>query len=107
MIIMTRLFKVYISLSIIFVLNGCGKSFLDLAPISNASQSNFYQAIEDFELSVNAAYATLYTFYVLKSSFAYFTEQLSDNATLYNVSFIHSYRWSFKYYIVQCSNVLV
>src|SRR5690606_33631540 len=107
MIIMTRLFKVYISLSIIFVLNGCGKSFLDLAPISNANQSNFYQTIEDFELAVNAAYATLYTFYGPTSAVSYFAEQLSDNATLYNVAGIQSDRWAFKDYNLKPSNTEV
>ncbi|MGK9126051.1 RagB/SusD family nutrient uptake outer membrane protein [Olivibacter sp. SA151] len=104
---MTRLFKVYISLSIIFVLNGCGKSFLDLAPISNANQSNFYQTIEDFELAVNAAYATLYTFYGPTSAVSYFAEQLSDNATLYNVAGIQSDRWAFKDYNLKPSNTEV
>ncbi|MEH6306894.1 RagB/SusD family nutrient uptake outer membrane protein [Olivibacter sp. CPCC 100613] len=101
---MKRLFHLYILLPFLFLLSGCGKSFLDLAPISNANQSNFYQTIEDFDLAVNSAYATLYTCYGPTSAISYFAEQLSDNATLYNVAGIQSDRWAFKDYNLKPSN---
>ena len=85
---------------------GCKEDFLELAPISNSNANNFYKTKEDFNLAVNAAYATLYTVYAPESSVSY-TEQLSDNATLYNVAGIQADRWAFKDYALRTSNVEV
>ncbi|KAA5540874.1 RagB/SusD family nutrient uptake outer membrane protein [Adhaeribacter rhizoryzae] len=85
---------------------GCKEDFLELAPISNSNANNFYKTREDFDLASNAAYATLYTVYAPESSVSY-TEQLSDNATLYNVAGIQADRWAFKDYSLRTSNVEV
>jgi hypothetical protein len=85
---------------------GCKEDFLDLAPISNSNANNFYKSKEDFDLAVNAAYATLYTVYGPESGISY-TEQLSDNSTLYNVAGIQADRWAFKDYAPRTSNVEV
>jgi starch-binding outer membrane protein, SusD/RagB family len=85
---------------------GCKEEFLDLAPISNSNANNFYKTREDFDLAVNAAYATLYTVYAPESSVSY-SEQLGDNATLYNVAGNQADRWAFKDYALRTSNVEV
>lgn len=86
---------------------GCQDSFLDLAPLSNSNASNFYKTQEDFELAVNNAYSTLYTIYAAESGVSYCAEQMSDNATLYNVAGIQADRWAFKDYIVKPANTEV
>ncbi len=86
---------------------GCKESFLDLAPLSNSNASNFYKTQEDFDLAVNNAYSTLYTIYAPESAVSYCAEQMSDNATLYNVAGIQADRWAFKDYIVKPANTEV
>ena len=88
------------------MLSSCEKS-LDLAPISNSNASNFYKTTQDFDLAVNAAYATLYTFYAPASGVSYFAEQMSDNATMYNVAGIQADRKAFKDYDLKPSNTEV
>ncbi|QDH79825.1 RagB/SusD family nutrient uptake outer membrane protein [Echinicola soli] len=89
------------------VMWGCGESFLELAPESNANANNFYQTQEDFDIAVNAAYATLYTFYAPDGPVSYCAEQMSDNATMYNVPGIQADRWAFKDYTLVPSNTEV
>lgn len=97
--------KRFIIVGCLFVMAvSCKKSFLELAPQSNANASNFYKTREDFELAVNAAYATLYVMYAPESGVSYVNEQMSDNATLYNVAGIQADRWAFKDYSVRPSN---
>ncbi|WP_242695893.1 RagB/SusD family nutrient uptake outer membrane protein [Desertivirga brevis] len=88
------------------ILAGCeGK--LDLAPISNSNAENFYKTTQDFDLAANAAFATLYTFYSPTSSVSYFAEQMSDNATMYNVAGIQADRKAFKDFDLKPSNTEV
>lgn len=88
------------------ITSSCQKS-LDMAPISNSNAANFYKTTQDFELAVNAAYATLYTFYAPASGVSYFAEQMSDNATLYNVAGIQADRVAFKNFSLTPSNTEV
>ncbi len=85
----------------------CGDDFLDLAPVSNSNASNFYHTKEDFELAVNAAYATLYICYGPDGGASYCGEQMSDNATMYHVAGNVSDRWAFKDYTLLPSNSIV
>jgi starch-binding outer membrane protein, SusD/RagB family len=71
---------------ICFMAFGCSESFLDLAPESNSNADNFYKTRQDFDVAVNAAYATLYVMYGPESNSSYCAEQLSDNCTMYSVS---------------------
>lgn len=103
--------KLNISKLLVLILLGtitssCQKS-LDMAPISNSNAANFYKTTQDFELAVNAAYATLYTFYAPASGVSYFAEQMSDNATLYNVAGIQADRVAFKNFSLTPSNTEV
>ena len=83
---------------------GCKKSFLDLAPISNSNANNFYKTQTDFDLAVNAAYATLYVFFAPQSGVSYFSEQMSDNATIYNINGIQADKKAFKDFTLNSSN---
>jgi starch-binding outer membrane protein, SusD/RagB family len=86
---------------------GCKESFLDLAPVSNSNAKNFYKTKADFELAINSAYATLYKFFAPEGGPSYCAEQMSDNATMYNVAGIQADRWAFKDYSLNPSNTEV
>ena len=66
----------------VVLLGACKKSFLDLAPISNANTNAVFKTKADFDLAVNAAYATLYTIYAPKGSMSFTGELMSDNTTV-------------------------
>jgi hypothetical protein len=84
----------------------CKKSFLDLSPVSNANANNFYKTVADFDVAVNAAYATLYTIYAPEEAASY-TEIMSDNATLYAVAGAQADKWAIRDYTETASNTLV
>lgn len=86
---------------------GCKKSFLELAPISNANAANFYKTTADFDLAVAAAYNSLYTIYAPEGSVSYTSEQMSDNAIVYNISGIEADKWAFKDYALKPANTMV
>ncbi|MGD0340460.1 MAG: RagB/SusD family nutrient uptake outer membrane protein [Bacteroidales bacterium] len=89
---------------------GCKDSFLNLAPISNSNADNFYKTRADFDVAVNAAYATLYVMYGPESNSSYCGEQLSDNCTVYSVSAFGTVnipdRQAYKDYNVQPTNTV-
>jgi hypothetical protein len=85
----------------------CSESFLDLAPISNSNANNFYKTTADFDLAVNAAYATLYKFFGPVGGPSYCAEQMSDNCTMYNIAGIQADKWAFKDYSLNPSNTEV
>src|SRR5438093_12268673 len=93
------------------VLSGCKKSFLELAPISNANANNFYHTTSDFDLAVNNAYSTLYNIYGPNGLMSYAGELLSDNTTLYQVASSGGVtiidRWAFRDYSITASNTQV
>jgi hypothetical protein len=103
---MTTLRKIWAIVCFCIIAGGCKESFLDLAPISNVNTVNFYKTQADFDLAVNSAYATLYTFYGPEGAVSY-TEQLGDNGTMYNVAGIQADRWAFKDYTLRPSNTEV
>ncbi|QJD97928.1 RagB/SusD family nutrient uptake outer membrane protein [Mucilaginibacter robiniae] len=84
----------------------CKKSFLDLAPISNANANNFYKTRADFDVAINSAYATLYTIYAPEEAASY-TEIMSDNATLYAVAGAQADKWAIRDYTISASNTLI
>jgi hypothetical protein len=63
------------------LLPSCSESFLELSPISNTNENDFYKTEKDFAAAVTAAYATLYTEYAPQSGVSYCGEQLSDATT--------------------------
>ncbi len=72
----------------LFILNmflySCSENFLDLSPISNANELDFYKTEKDFYAAVTAAYATLYTQYGPNAGVSQCGEQMSDEATRVN-----------------------
>src|ERR1044072_6111056 len=98
-------------LSLSIILAGCKKSFLDLAPVSNANANTFFKTKADFDLAVNNAYNTLYTIYNPNGIVSYCGELLSDNTTLYQVAGSGSInagdKWAFRDYTINASNNLV
>jgi hypothetical protein len=82
---MKNIYKIIPFCLLILFSTSCDKSFLELAPISNSNASNFYKTKADFNLAVSAAYSTLYTTFAPQGGVSYFSEQMSDNATIYNV----------------------
>jgi hypothetical protein len=106
--------KLHTILTVLFLTamaGGCKKSFLDLAPLSNANANNFYQTKSDFDLAVNNAYSTLYTMYGPLGLVSYCGELMSDNATLYQVagggSITASDKWAFRDYTINPANNVV
>lgn len=85
---------------------GCKESFLNLNPVSNPTADNF-KTRDDFELAVNAAYASLYLVYHPEGSVSYANEQMSDNAIVFNISGIQSDKWQFKDYSLATSNTMI
>jgi hypothetical protein len=57
---------------------GCS-DFLDLSPISNANENDFYKDEDDMETAILAAYSCLYTLYGPESLPSYYGELMSDN----------------------------
>lgn len=86
---------------------GCGDSFLDLSPISNANVNDFYKTTSDFDVAVNAAYASLYVIFDPEGPVSYVAEQMGDNATLYSVGGAAGDLIAFKDYTLQASNTQV
>jgi len=86
---------------------GCKKTFIQLAPVSNANAENFYKTKDDFDLAVAAAYNSLYTIYAPEGAVSYASEQMSDNAIVYNISGIEADKWAFKDYNLKPANTMV
>jgi hypothetical protein len=97
------------SLPIFFiaVFAACKKSFIELAPVSNANAINFYKTRQDFDLAVNAGYNSLYTIYAPEGAVSYVSEQMCDNAIVYNISGIEADKWAFKDYNLKPANTMV
>jgi starch-binding outer membrane protein, SusD/RagB family len=99
--------KIFIFSLLTLLSFGCKESFLDLAPISNSNANNFYKTRADFDLATSAAYATLYTFFAPQGGVSYFSEQMSDNATIYNVVGNIADKRAFKDFTLNSSNSMV
>jgi hypothetical protein len=89
------------------ILWSCSDSFLELSPISNANEANYYKTEKDFETAVVAAYATLYTEYAPESGLSYCSEQMSDEATVYDMAGNVADKQAFKNYNLFSANTIV
>jgi len=69
----------YILLLFVVALTSCGDDFLNLSPISNANELDFYKSAEEFETAMWSAYNSLYTLYDPESLPSFFGELMSDN----------------------------
>ncbi|MBD1433715.1 RagB/SusD family nutrient uptake outer membrane protein [Sphingobacterium sp. DN00404] len=98
--------KIVLSL-IVVLLAGCGKSFTDLTPISNANTNNFYNSEADFESAITAAMNTLYSVYAPEGPVSYTGELMSDNATLYLIAGAQADKYAIRDYTIQTANTMV
>jgi hypothetical protein len=89
------------------ILWSCSDSFLELSPISNANEANYYKTEKDFETAVTAAYATLYTEFGPESGVSFCGEQMSDEATVYDVMGNAADHQAFKNYSLYPANTFV
>lgn len=96
--------KIIIAVLLCMTAYSCKDSFLDLAPVSNSNANNFYKTKADFDIAVSAAYATLYIFFAPQSGVSFFSEQMSDNATIYNINGIQADKKAFKDFNLNSSN---
>ena len=103
---MKKIVKIYLLIAASLLTTSCSDSFLELAPISNATADNF-KSTDDFELAINSAYASLYTVYHPEGPVSYCNEQMSDNAIMYNISGIQADKWQFKDYSLMTTNTMV
>jgi len=100
-------YKIVLLAFTIMLTSSCKKSFLELAPASNANAETFYKTQADMELAVNAAYSTLYTIYDPEGSVSYTSEMMGDNTTLYIIAGNQTDKFAFKDYNVKTNNTLV
>jgi hypothetical protein len=100
--------KIFVLLAITLFLGACKKSFLDLAPVSNANANAVFKTKSDFDLAVNNAYSTLYTIYAPKGSMSFTGELMSDNVTVTTLAISGSFtivdQQAFRDYTVGASN---
>jgi hypothetical protein len=96
--------KIIIAVLLCTTAFSCKDSFLNLAPVSNSNANNFYKTKADFDIAVSAAYATLYVFFAPQSGVSFFSEQMSDNATIYNINGIQADKKAFKDINLNSSN---
>jgi hypothetical protein len=105
----TLKFARYYTGSILFcsIFWSCSDSFLELSPISNANEANYYKTEKDFETAVVAAYATLYTEFGPEGGASFCGEQMSDEATVYDVMGNAADHQAFKNYSLFPANTFV
>lgn len=103
-----KLTKIIIILTAVLMLGACKKTFLDLAPVSNANANAVFKTKADFELATNAAYATLYTVYAPKGSMSFTGELMSDNVTVSTLAISGSFtivdQQAFRDYTIASNN---
>jgi starch-binding outer membrane protein, SusD/RagB family len=100
--------KIIYLLAFTLLLGACKKSFLDLAPVSNANVNAVFKTKSDFDLAVNNAYSTLYTIYAPKGSMSFTGELMSDNVTVTTLAISGSFtivdQQAFRDYTISASN---
>jgi hypothetical protein len=103
-----KLTKIIIILTAVLMLGACKKTFLDLAPVSNANANAVFKTKADFDLATNAAYATLYTVYAPKGSMSFTGELMSDNVTVSTLAISGSFtivdQQAFRDYTIAANN---
>ena len=100
--------KISFILVLAFLAFSCKKSFLELAPISNANVNAVFKSRADFDLALNAAYSTLYTIYAPKGSMSFTGELMSDNTTVSTLAISGSFtivdQQAFRDYSIATTN---
>ncbi|MES2773823.1 MAG: RagB/SusD family nutrient uptake outer membrane protein [Bacteroidota bacterium] len=103
-----KLIKLIYLLAATVLFVGCKKSFLELAPVSNANANAVFKTKADFDLALNNAYSTLYTIYAPKGSMSFTGELMSDNVTVTTLAISGSFtivdQQAFRDYTVGSAN---
>ena len=84
----------------------CSDDWLELRPISNVNDGDFYQSKEHFESALIACYATLYTEFSGSSGSSY-SEQLSDEAVMYDATAPRDDKMRWQSYDLDPANTVV
>lgn len=80
---MKRIISSVLYLAVItFVLQGCSKDFIQLNPVSNANEENFYKTEEDFVNAIYGAYAMLKSGGVYSDNMQLLGDLRSDNTEM-------------------------
>ncbi|WP_069658731.1 RagB/SusD family nutrient uptake outer membrane protein [Arcticibacter eurypsychrophilus] len=74
-----KITKIYILAFVFLSLGGCSKGFLDVEPITNPTETNFYKTPEDAYTALVGCYDGLQTVWADGVSFPVASELLSDN----------------------------
>lgn len=94
-------------LFLIVLATSCSNNFLDRAPISQANESDFYTSANDIEVSMDAAYNSLYTLYGPESLPSFFGELMSDNCYTTNTAGTVSAYFEFQNSDLRADNILI
>lgn len=100
-------YKFILAFCCVTIAVSCKKSFLQLAPESNANALTFYSSKADFELAINAAYSTLYSVYDPEGPVSYTGEMMSDNATIHFIAGNQTDKLAFRDYDIKTTNTMV
>lgn len=76
-----KIYKTFLLLSL-FTFSSCKDGFLELAPISDTNNVNFYRNADDMQNAVNAAYASLQFSGLYNSALYAIGEGISDNTEI-------------------------
>ena len=90
-----------------FIISSCSDDWLQLTPVSNMNEGDFYKTEKDFLTAVTAAYATLSTEFGPQSGPSYCGEQMSDEALIYNATGQVADKVAFMNYNLQPANSVV
>jgi len=104
---MNTAYKLFLLVVVLLSAASCKKSFLELAPASNANAETFYKTKSDLDLAINAAYSTLYKVYDPEGPVSYSGEMMGDNATLYIIAGNQTDKFAFKDYNMKSNNTMV
>jgi hypothetical protein len=97
----------YILVLFALVLFGCGKDFLERAPISNMNEADFYKTEKDLTTAMWSAYNSLYKLYGPESLPSFFGELMSDNAYSDNTAGTVQDYEAFENHTMNQNNLLV
>lgn len=89
------------------VLFGCGKEFLERAPISNMNETDYYKTQKDMTTAMWSVYNSLYTLYGPESLPSFFGELMSDNVYNDNTAGAVQDYESFENHAMNQNNTLV
>jgi len=89
------------------LLGGCSKNFIELSPISNANEDNFYKTEDDYTNAIYGAYAVLKSQGVYSDYMQLVGDLRSDNTEMGTTASTRSYFFDLSKFNVQASSPIV